>query len=107
MLTQVGSIAGSAYSIAANVSSPYSAFSNALGKSSSGLLGSLSSAFDNPIISGGIGLGIQLANTDFIDMIKDGNPAAIAQAIMMIGSYAVNVYNYQSTLKYLIQNQVI
>lgn len=99
LLTQVGSIAGSAYSIAANVSSPYSAFSNALGKSSSGLLGSLSSAFDNPIISGGIGLGIQLANTDFINMIKDGNPAAIAQAIMMIGSYAVNVYNYQSTPK--------
>lgn len=99
LLTQVGSIAGSAYSIAANVSSPYSVFSNALGKSSSGLLGSLSSAFDNPIISGGIGLGIQLANTDFIDMIKDGNPAAIAQAIMMIGSYAVNIYNYQSTPK--------
>lgn len=99
LLTQVGSIAGSAYSIAANVSSPYSVFSNALGKSSSGLLGSLSSAFDNPIISGGIGLGIQLANTDFINMIKDGNPAAIAQAIMMIGSYAVNVYNYQSTPK--------
>lgn len=99
LLTQVGSIAGSAYSIAANVSSPYSVFSNALGKSSSGLLGSLSSAFDNPIISGGIGLGIQLANTDFINMIKDGNPAAIAQAIMMIGSYAVNIYNYQSTPK--------
>lgn len=99
LLTQVGSIAGSAYSIAANVSSPYSAFSDALGKSSSGLLGSLSSAFDNPIISGGIGLSIQLANTDFIDMIKDGNPAAIAQAIMMIGSYAVNIYNYQSTPK--------
>ena len=99
LLTQVGSIAGSAYSIAANVGSPYSAFSNALGKSSSGLLGSLSSALDNPIISGGIGLGIQLANTDFIDMIKEGNPAAMAQAILMIGSYAVNIYNYQSTPK--------
>ena len=99
LLTQVGSITGSAYSIAANVGSSYSVFSNALGKSSSGLLGSLSSAFDNPIISGGIGLGIQLANTDFIDMIKEGNPAAIAQAILMIGSYAVNIYNYQSTPK--------
>lgn len=94
-ISQFGSIMGAGYTMLAGGSANvFKLIGNSMGLgTSTGVLGELA---NNTILSNGISLGIQLVNSDFIDMIKDGNPTAIAQAILMIGSYAINIYNYVS-----------